>query len=164
MRVSRYFKYTNSHADLISFLCPEFRVEVHMFFLKNPDIPDDVIYEMIVHSVDKSRRVLQVFFEDDSQQTLYTVPFKAIAPIRSPMRGSQFSPGTNVEVRYRIDADSPWGWWPARILETIYDDDIETPHNGANMYKVAFPPHFDPNETEDIPYYLVRTESYTLLQ
>lgn len=160
MRVSRYFKYSSSSTDNIPFLGLGFRVEVHLSYLQDDALQDDAIYEMIVHSVNKTQRTLQVFFEDDGQQKLYTVPFKGIAPLRSPLRSAVFSPGSNVEVRYRIDVDSPWGWWPAKIQKTVYDENMETPHGGPTGYIVTFPPTHSPELVEQVPYYFVRSESF----
>ena len=112
---------------------------------------------MAIDDINYTERTLQVYFDDDPAQRLYTVPFKAVAPIRSSLRSARFSPGTQVEVKERIDSESPYGWWPACIVRTVYDDvGAHTPHAGPNAYDVRF----STGEQARVPYYNVRSESF----
>ena len=112
-RTSR-FKNTNWEERVLH----DEKIEVSM---QNIDNNPDAIYEMVVHENHGESKEFSVFFDDDDTerpQKLFKVHYNETAPVHSAMRDAMFSPGDTVEVNYRVDQDSRWGWWTATIKET----------------------------------------------
>lgn len=145
-RVSR-FKNTKYTQYPQQYLYPDDRVEVLMDTI---DDNPDAIYEVVIHDFDDEKRELSVFFEDDPErpQKLHKVSYDSIAPVHSAIRDARFSPGDTVEVKYRVDDESPYGWWIATIKECL---------PLSEGYIVAFPP--DQEELE-VKWNQVRSQTF----
>lgn len=164
MRVSRLFKYTLRAQHFLNenrAIGPGHRIEVHLSYLNDPELSDDVIYEMVIHDINYQQASMQVYFDDDDmEQKVYTVPFKGISLISSPMRAMRFSPDQQVEVKSRVDPESPYGWWSARILKVVYQNEIFVTAEGVpSHYQVEF----TNGETDMVPFYNIRLESFIIL-
>jgi len=105
----------NNNINQQQWLNPDYKIEVYQH-----DINQSYsAYEMVIHAVDHSERTVQVFYHDDPKHILYTVSYRYIAPITYRMIGAEYSVGTLVEVYYRVDDESPWGWWSAVVTECL---------------------------------------------
>ena len=132
----------------IGFLHEDHTVEVHVGEIDGVD----AIYEMVVHKIDEENRTVEVFFWDDPKQELHTVTFMQIAPVRSPLRNITFKRGETVEVKYRVDDSSPWGWWIGTISDIIYFTDSTK----VEQYEIEFPD----GEKIQVGRHLVRRNSF----
>ena len=150
MRVSRFNKYTQSLPQSLSL--DDF-IEVYAPYLNDPSLDEMVSYPMVIDSIHTN--TITVFF-DDAPQKLYTVPFKATAPVHGEIRGAVFSVGSLIDAKYRVDSDSPFGYWPGRIVKCVYKNNSTSPTH----YLVAFPPLYDPEDTYEIPFYYIRRQTF----
>ena len=110
----------NTHTP--EWLRPDYKVEVYQYDLNGTYSA----YEMVVHDIGTD--TIRVFYHDDSKAILYTVSKMFIAPITYRIKDAIYSVGEHIEVYYRVDDESPWGWWSAVI--TAIDED---------MYLVTYP-------------------------
>ena len=109
-----YFRGSNK-AYCPEWLFPDAKIEVYQYELNGTFSA----YEMVVHEIESD--VVQVFYHDDPETILYSVSKMFIAPITYRIKDAMYGVGENVEVYYRVDDESPWGWWSAVIVE-IHED------------------------------------------
>ena len=132
----------------MSFLCEDHTVEVHMQDIEKVD----AIYEMVIYEINEEAKTVKAFFLDDSKQELHTVSFMAIAPMRGPLRNGVFQKGQSIEARYRVDEDSPWGWWAGVIHNVVRSDE----DGSITDYDIEF----EENEILRFEKHLVRSQSF----
>jgi len=107
-----------------SWLFMDVKIEVYQYELNGTYSA----YEMVVHEIDQD--VVQVFYHDDPKAILYPVSKMCIAPITYRIKDALYGVGENIEVYYRVDDESPWGWWSATILE-IKEDTYKVQYAGT---------------------------------
>lgn len=94
-----------------AWLAPDLKVEVYQYEINCTQ----AAYDMVLHNVNHQDRTVDVYYQDDPHQEVHTVSYRYIAPISYRIRRAEYSLGSLVEVYYRVDNDSPWGWWTATI-------------------------------------------------
>jgi hypothetical protein len=91
------------------------KAEVNMDFV-DPNNARTSAYECVVNHIDVDAQRAHIFFDDDPVRRVIMVSLNQLAPPSYPVTDAVIREGDHVEVRWRTDADSPYGWWSGRVV------------------------------------------------